>query len=149
MEEDIETILKETKTIAVIGVSKDRKKPSRSIMRYLLRHGYKCYAVNPTADIIGGIKSYKSIKEIDDEIDMADVFLPSEKVMDIINDVIEKRVKVLWLQEDIINEEAAKIARQHGIAVIMDKCTMIEHLRLRKEGKIISKPVLENIPDEF
>ena len=113
MEPNIEKILKETRIVAIIGASKDRTKPSRTIMRYLMRHGYRCYPVNPSADNIGGIKSYKNILEIPDEIDMADIFLPSEKV----------------------------------IEVVMDKCTMIEHLKLRKKGSIVSAPVLENIPE--
>ncbi len=149
MEENILKILLETRTIAVIGASKDRTKPSRSVMRYLMRHGYKCYPVNPTADNIGGIKSYKTILDIPYDIDVADVFLPSEKVIDIVNDVIKKKVKVLWMQEGIVNEEAAKVAREHGIAVVMDKCMMTEHVKLRKMGLIESKPVLENIPEEF
>ncbi|MCI4434636.1 MAG: CoA-binding protein [Thermoplasmata archaeon] len=145
----IEDILLNTKKIAVIGASKDRTKPSRSVMRYLMRHGYICYPVNPTADYIGGIKAYKSILDIPDEIDVADVFLPSEKVMDVIDDIVKKGVKVLWLQEGIINEKAAEIARAHGIEVVMDKCMMKEHVKLRKEGKIESRPVLQNIPDDF
>jgi len=149
MEEIIEKILLETNTIAVIGASKERTKPSRSVMRYLMRHGYKCYPVNPTADYIGGIKSYKTILDIPYDIDVADVFLPSEKVIDIVDDVIKKKVKVLWMQEGIVNEEAAKVAREHGITVVMDKCMMTEHVKLRKIGLIKSKPVLENIPEEF
>ncbi|MGC8565364.1 MAG: CoA-binding protein [Thermoplasmata archaeon] len=149
MEENILKILLETRTIAVIGASKERTKPSRSVMRYLMRHGYKCYPVNPTADNIGGIKSYKTILDIPYDIDVADVFLPSEKVINIVNDVIKKKVRVLWMQEGIVNEEAAKVAREHGITVMMDKCMMTEHVKLRKIGLINSKPVLENIPEEF
>jgi len=147
--DEILEILENTRTIAVIGASKDRTKPSRSVMRYLMRHGYKCYPVNPTADVIGGLKSYKSILDIPDEIDVADVFLPSEKVIEIVDDVIKKNVKVLWMQEGIINEKAAEIARSHGIKVIMDKCMMKEHVEYRKLGLIKSRPVLENIPPEF
>ncbi len=147
--DEILQILENTKTIAVIGASKDRTRPSRSVMRYLMRHGYKCYPVNPTADNIGGLKAYKSILDIPDEIDVADVFLPSERVMDIIDDVVKKKVKVLWMQEGIINEKAADIARSHGIKVIMDKCMMKEHVAYRKQGLIESKPVLQNIPPEF
>lgn len=149
MEENIEEILKNTRTVAIIGASKDRTKPSRSIMRYLMRHGYKCYPVNPTAETIGGLKSYKSILDIPDEIDLADVFLPSEKVIEVVDDIINKKVKVLWMQEGIINNEAAKRAREHGIVVVMDKCTMVEHVKLRKKGLISSRPVLENIPEEL
>ncbi len=147
--DEILEVLENTRTIAVIGASKDRTKPSRSVMRYLMRHGYKCYPVNPTADVIGGLKSYKSILDIPDEIDVADVFLPSEKVIEIVDDVVKKNVKVLWMQEGIINEKAAEIARSHGIKVIMDKCMMKEHVEYRKLGMIKSRPVLENIPPEF
>lgn len=146
---DIDDVLLNAKKIAVIGASKDRTKPSRSVMRYLMRHGYICYPVNPTADVIGGIRAYKSILDIPDEIDVADVFLPSEKVMDVIDDIVKKNVKVLWLQEGIVNEKAAEIARSHGIYVVMDRCMMKEHVRMRKEGKIESRPVLQNIPEEF
>ncbi len=145
----IDDILLNTKKIAVIGASKDRTKPSRSVMRYLMRHGYICYPVNPTADNIGGLKSYRSILDIDDDIDVADIFLPSEKVMEVIYDIVKKGVKVVWMQEGIINEEAARIAMEHGIEVVMDKCMMKEHVRMRKEGKIESRPVLQNIPEEF
>ncbi len=136
---DFLTILKNTKTIAVIGASKDPKKPSRSVMRYLMRHGYVCYPVNPTANEIAGLKSYKSIIDIPVDIDVAEVFMPSERVNDVIDDIIKKKVKVLWLQEGIINEKAAELARKNGIEVVMDRCMMKEHAKLRKEGLIHSE----------
>lgn len=136
-------ILKNTKTIAVIGASKDPKKPSRSVMKYLMRHGYICYPVNPTADEISGLKSYKSIIDIPVKIDVAEVFLPAELVNNVIDDIIKKNVKVLWLQEGIVNEKAADLAKKNGIDVIMDRCMMKEHAKLRKEGLLHSE-ILDN-----
>ena len=129
-------ILKNSKTIAVIGASKDSTKPSRTVMEYLMKNGYVCYPVNPTVGEISGLKFYKSITDIPAEIDVADVFLPAEVVNNVIDDIIKKKVKVLWLQEGIVNEKAAVLAQKNGIVVVMDRCMMKEHARLRMDGLI-------------
>ena len=112
---DICKILNETKKIAVVGLSKNPLKTSRYIADFLIENGYEVVGVNPTAsEDIGGIKTYKSIKDIPHEIDIVDVFRRSEDIPEIMDDVLEKNPKVLWLQLGIQNDEAERRARRGG-----------------------------------
>lgn len=125
---DICKILKESKKIAVVGLSKDPMKTSRKIAQFLIDNNYEVVGVNPTAsDEIEGIKVYKSIKDIPGEIDIIDVFRRSEDIPGLMDDVLEKTPKVLWLQLGIKNDEAVKPAVEKGITVIQNKCILIEH----------------------
>ncbi len=127
---EIKEILK-YKRIAVVGVSRDEAKDSRIVFEYLKSHGYTVYPVNPNAQEIGGQKSYKSVLDIPDEIDIADIFRPSSEVMPIVREAIRKKTKVVWMQLGIVNEEAAELARANGLEVVMDRCMMREHKALR------------------
>ena len=125
---DICKILKETKKIAVVGLSKNPSKTSRKITDYLIENNYEVVGVNPTAsDEIDGIKVYKNIKDIPGDIDIVDVFRRSEDIPEIMADVLEKNPKVLWLQLGIQNDEAVKPAEAKGITVIQNKCIFVEH----------------------
>ncbi|KAB2837698.1 MAG: CoA-binding protein [Melioribacteraceae bacterium] len=125
---DICKILKESKKIAVVGLSKDPSKTSRRIADFLIEHGYEVVGVNPTISAdVDGIKIYKSIKDIPFEIDIVDVFRRSEDIPEIMKDVLEKNPKVLWLQLGIKNDEAVKPAIVKGITTIQDKCIKIEY----------------------
>ena len=125
---DICKILKESKKIVVVGLSKDPSKTSRHIADFLIENGYEVVGVNPTASAdIGGIKVYKSIKDIPFEIDIVDVFRRSEDITEIMEDVLEKNPKVLWLQLGIRNDEAVKPAIEKGITTIQNKCIKIEY----------------------
>ncbi len=127
---EIKEILK-YKRIAVVGVSRDEAKDSRIVFEYLKSHGYTVYPVNPNAQEIGGQKSYKSVLDIPDEIDIVDIFRPSSEVMPIVREAIRKKTKVVWMQLGIVNEEAAELARANGLEVVMDRCMMREHKALR------------------
>ena len=125
---DICKILKESKKIAVVGLSKNPLKTSRYIADFLIENGYEVVGVNPTvSEDIGGIKMYKSIKDIPHEIDIVDVFRRSEDIPEIMDDVLNKNPKVLWLQLGIQNDEAVKPAIEKGIITIQDKCIKIEY----------------------
>ncbi len=130
-DDEIRSIL-ELKRVAVVGISREPSKPAHEVPKYLLEHGYHIIPVNPFADEILGIKCYKSLDDIKEEIDIVEIFRPSDQVLPIVKEAIKKRPKVIWMQLGIKNEEAANLAREHGIKVIQDKCMMEEHLRLYK-----------------
>lgn len=132
----IDFIIRQMKTIAVVGLSKDPSKESHSVSMYMKEHGYEIIPVNPTTGDIMGLRSYPSLLAIPDDvkkrIDVVDVFRRAEDVPPIVDDVIKlknfaKKPLVLWMQLGINNEEAAKKARAAGIDVVMDACIRTEH----------------------
>ena len=120
------------KKIAVIGMSKHGRKAAHYVPKYLSENGFEITPVNPTTDEILGKKCYSSISDLEDKIDIIDVFRPSEKVQSIIKDAIKKKPKVIWLQEGIHNQEAEELARNAGIKVVFNRCMLSEHQRLCK-----------------
>jgi len=121
------------KNIAVVGMSKNEEKPSNFVPKYLIEHGYNIIPVNPTATEIMGKKSYHSVTEIPDLIDIVDVFRKSEDVPAVVMEAVKKPgIKVVWMQEGIYNEEAEARAKEHGIDVVFNRCMMAEHIRLSK-----------------
>jgi uncharacterized protein len=124
----INDILKDCKTIAVVGLSSDEGRPSHRIARYLQNCGYKVIPVNPTLKEALGEKAYPSLREIPEKIDIVDVFRRSEDVPPIADDAIAIGAKCLWMQEGIVNKQAAKKAEAAGLKVVMDRCLMMEHL---------------------
>jgi predicted CoA-binding protein len=116
--------------IAVVGMSKNSSKAAHYVPKYLLENGYDITPVNPTADEILGKKCYSSISEIDEDIDIVDVFRPSDQVLPIIKEAIKKKPKVIWLQQGIHNSEAEDLAKEAGIKVIFNRCMLAEHQRL-------------------
>lgn len=125
------------KNVAVVGMSKNPEKDAHQIPKYLMNSGYNVIPVNPTADEILGKKCYKNLREIPSNIDIVDVFRPSEDVPPIVKDAIAKGVKVVWMQLGISNEEATKEATKEasekGIKVVYNRCMMEEHRRLFDE----------------
>jgi predicted CoA-binding protein len=111
-------------------MSKNPDKEAYRIPLYLKEKGYKVIPVNPTADEILGEKSYKKLSDVPDPVDIVDVFRPSEDVPNYVDQVIEKRPKVFWLQLGITNEEAERKVASAGITVVSDRCMMREHMRL-------------------
>ncbi|GIU71865.1 MAG: CoA-binding protein [Candidatus Nitrosocaldaceae archaeon] len=130
-DEEIKDILK-LKRVAVVGISRDPNKAAHQVPKYLLEHGYDIIPVNPSADQILGRKCYKSLEEVEGEIDIVDIFRPSDQVMPVVKEAIKKKPKVIWMQLGIRNDEAAKEAEKHGIKVVQDRCMMEEHMRLYK-----------------
>ena len=118
------------KTVAVIGMSKHSSKAAHYVPKYLLDNGYDITPVNPTADKILEINCYDSVSEINGPIDIIDVFRPSDQISSIIHDCIEKKPKVIWLQEGIHDFESEELARKAGILVVFNRCMLAEHQRL-------------------
>ena len=121
-------VLSKYKKIALVGASRDEKKTSTIVMKYLQMHGYKVFPVNPSmsGQKILGETVFGKLSEIDDEIEIVDVFRPSEEVIEIAKETVKVGAKVLWLQLNISNLEAKKIVEENKIIYIDDKCTKIE-----------------------
>lgn len=118
------------KNIAVVGMSKNPDKAAHYVPKYLHDRGYNIIPVNPTATEILGKKCYPTLLDIPVEIDIVDVFRPSEQVKPVIEESIKIKPKVIWLQEGIHNPEAEAIAQKSGIEVIFNRCMLAEHQRL-------------------
>jgi predicted CoA-binding protein len=119
------------KNIAVVGMSKNEGKPAHFVPKYLIEHGYNVIPVNPTITEVLGRKSYSSIADIPDDVDVVDIFRRSEDVPPVVNDAINKKgIKVIWMQSGIYNEEAERKAKENGIDVVFNRCMMVEHNRL-------------------
>ena len=127
--DEIGELLKRTKTIAVVGLSDSPLRPSYGVSAYMQSHGYKIIPVNPSIKGALGEKAVASLAEIEGKIDMLDVFRRSEYVPELVDEAIRLKVPAIWLQEDVIHEEAAEKARRAGIVVVMDKCILKEHRR--------------------
>ena len=121
-------ILEKYKKIALVGASKDLNKTSTVVMKYLQQYGFKVYPVNPSirGEEILGEKVFGSISEIDSDVEIIDVFRPSNEAIEIAKEAVKINAKVLWLQLDIRNEEAKKIVEANNILYIENKCTKIE-----------------------
>ena len=128
-DEEITQILK-MKKVAVIGMSKYEEKAAHFVPKYLLQNGYDVTPVNPTTHEILEKKCYTEITDVPYDVDIIDVFRPSEDVSSIINGVIKKKPKVMWLQEGIHNIEAENLAMNSGIDVVYNRCMLAEHQRL-------------------
>lgn len=131
--EDIQTlrrILAENKTIAIVGLSDKWHRPSNFAAKYLKDHGYKIIPVNPGQKEILGEKCYPSLLDIPEKVDVVDIFRKPADVPPIVDDAIKIGARVVWMQIGVINEEAAKKARDAGLEVVMNRCMKIEHARL-------------------
>lgn len=127
--DEIGELLKRTKTIAVVGLSDSPLRPSYGVSAYMQSQGYKIIPVNPSIKGSLGEKAVASLADVEEKIDMVDVFRRSEYVPDLVDEAIRLKVPAIWLQEDVIHEEAAEKARKAGIFVVMDKCVLKEHRR--------------------
>jgi len=128
-DEQIREILSLSK-VAVIGMSKNSSKAAHYVPKYLMDNGYDITPVNPSSDEILSKKCYSSISEIDNDVDIVDIFRPSEDVLPFVQDAIKKKPKVIWLQEGIHNVQAEDLAKKEGIKVIFNRCMLAEHQRL-------------------
>jgi len=131
--DDINTlrrILRESKTIAVVGLSADWFRPSYFAAKYMQEHGYRVIPVNPKYPEILGEKCYKSLRDIPGKVDLVDIFRKTQDVMPIAEEAIAIGAKVLWQQLGVRNEAAAAKARAAGLEAVMDRCVKIEHGRL-------------------
>jgi predicted CoA-binding protein len=125
----IRATLLAARTVAIVGLSPDPLRPSNFIGFYLQRHGYKIVPVNPKEKEILGERSFASLKDIPFPVDIVDVFRRPEAVPDIARDAVAIGAKALWLQFGVISPEGARIAKDAGLDVVMDRCMKVEHAR--------------------
>jgi len=125
--EMIKEIFLSTKTIASVGLSNNKEKVSNGVAAYLQSQGYRVIPVNPTVDEILGEKSYPDLESIPEKIDVVQVFRRPEDVPPVVESAIKIGAKVVWMQEGIVNEEAARMAREAGLKVVMDACMRATH----------------------
>ena len=123
-------VLRENRTIAVVGLSADWFRPSYFAAKYMQQHGYRIVPVNPKYPEILGEKSYPDLKSIPFPVDLVDVFRKPQDVVPIAEDAVAIGAKALWLQIGVINDEARKLAENAGLTVVMDRCVKIEYARL-------------------
>ena len=133
----IKEILSEVKTIAVVGASSKPDRDSYKVVESLVAHGYKVFPVNSNEkdNSILGLNFYSNLKSIQDSVDMVDIFRLSNAVMGITQEAIEINAKVIWMQLEIINHEAANLAKAAGLKVVMDRCPKIEFKKLNWTSK--------------
>ncbi|MEM3829456.1 MAG: CoA-binding protein, partial [Conexivisphaerales archaeon] len=131
-DEELRRILSEARRIAVVGFSRDPSKPSHFVPKFLIRQGYDVIPVNPNVESVLGLKSYKSLLEIEAPIDIVDVFRPSSDIPPIARQALsmKPRPRVFWMQEGIYSREAAEMLRENGVIVVWNRCIMKEHNRL-------------------
>ncbi len=126
----IREMLEEARVIAIVGISDNPSRPSYHVARYLIENGYHVVGVNPTLEDVLGTLCYPSLESVPEPVDVVNVFRKSEAVDEIVTDVIRMQIPYLWLQQGVVNFEAAERAKESGIKVIMDHCIMSEHSRL-------------------
>ncbi len=133
MPDDIDSlrrILKESRVLAVVGLSAQWHRPSFFAAKYMLEHGYRVIPVNPQYKEVLGQKCYASLRDIPEKVDLVDVFRKTADVLPIAKDAVAIGARVLWQQLGVRNEEAAALARTAGLDTVMDRCVKIEHARL-------------------
>ena len=126
--DEVKEIFKNTKTIAIVGLSPNKEKDSNKVARYLQDVGFKIVPIYPKGDEILGQKVYKSLEEIPFKVDMVDIFRKPAVVMDIVKASIKRGdIDCIWAQKGIVNNEACQLALDNGIKAVQNKCTMVEH----------------------
>ena len=133
MHDDINTlrrILKESRVLAVVGLSAQWHRPSYFAAKYMMEHGYRVIPVNPQYPEVLGQKCYASLRDIPEKVDLVDVFRKTADVLPVAQDAIAIGARVFWQQLGVKNEEAAALARSKGLETVMDRCVKIEHGRL-------------------
>ena len=142
---NIKDILSKYKSIAMVGVSKDEKKTSTIVMKYMIKYGFKVYPVNPSAkgEKILGEEVYAKITDIKKNVDIVDVFRPSKEAYEIAKDAVKIGAKVLWLQLGIRDENAKELVEENKMEYIENKCTKMEYqkhfLKIRQAFPVLSE----------
>jgi uncharacterized protein len=130
----IAAVFRASRRIAIVGASPDPSRPSHSVMRYLIHQGYECVPVNPNARDILGMPAFRTVVEAvaaSGPVDIVDVFRRSELCLPHAREAVAVGARCLWLQLGVVDWEAARIAAEAGLGVVMDRCTAIEHRRIR------------------
>ena len=131
--EKIRKILDEFRVIAVVGCSREEGKPSHDVPKYMKGAGYTIIPVNPFAEEILGERAYKSLQDIEQEIDIVNVFRPAKEALEIAKAAVEVKAKVLWLQEGIFSKEAKEYAEEHGLLFVENRCIMKSKVAIDEE----------------
>lgn len=129
-EEDLKALLTEAKTIAVVGASPKPWRDSGAIAEFLVKKGYKVFPVNPQYQEVLGMKCYPDLKSIPETIDIVDIFRNPDDVMPVIEEAISVGARSVWMQLNVVNEQAAQKAEAAGLRVVMDLCIAVEHRAL-------------------
>jgi uncharacterized protein len=129
-EDELRAIYADTATIAVVGASANPEKPAHTIPAYLREVGFRIVPVNPAAEEILGVTAYPRLEDVPVPVDVVEVFRPAAEAPEIARSAVAIGAKVLWLQEGIVSEEAAAIAREGGLRVVMDRCMGVTHRAL-------------------
>lgn len=129
---EIKDILQKASTIAVVGLSPKEARPSNMVAKYLINAGYSVIPVNPGHSSLLGMKCYPDLLSIGQQIDIVDIFRRAEDVQPIVEQAIEIGASTIWMQQKIINEKAAEIARKNNLKVIMDRCIKIDHASFQR-----------------
>jgi uncharacterized protein len=127
----IPELLRNSHTIAVVGLSSKRFRPSYGVSEYMQRAGYRIIPVNPHEAEVLGEKCYARLEDIPESVDIVDIFRRSEYVPEIVEAAIRKGARAIWMQEGVVHEAAAEKAREAGLDVVMDRCILKEHRRLK------------------
>lgn len=126
----IRELLEKSRTIAVVGLSSKKFRPSYGVAEYMQTNGYRIIPVNPNESEILGEKAYARLEDIAGHIDIVDIFRRSEFVLPVVESAIRLGASAVWMQEGVVHEEAARKAREAGLTVVMDHCILKEHTRL-------------------
>ncbi|MCW1294098.1 MAG: CoA-binding protein [Candidatus Parvarchaeota archaeon] len=127
---EIKGVLERYKVICVVGASDISGKAAHDVPEYLISKGYNVIPVNPNHAEVFGVKAYKSIGEVRGNVDVVEIFRPSEEVYGIVSEAIKKHPKVIWMQEGIYNKDAVELAEKEGIFTVFNRCMFKEHVRL-------------------
>jgi uncharacterized protein len=127
----IQRILAECSIIAVVGLSSNPLRPSYGVARYMQKHGYRILPVNPNETEVLGEKAYASLSDVPGPLELVDIFRHSEEAGAVVDEAIRLGAKAVWLQEGVIDEAAARRALDAGLLVVMDRCILKEHMRLK------------------
>jgi uncharacterized protein len=139
LDAEIIEVIKDARTVAVVGCSPKPYRDSNSVARYLTEQGYDIVPVNPKHDMILGVKAYPdllSAREGEGPIDIVDVFRASEHVLPHVESAIEIKTRLIWMQLGVVNEEAAELARDAAIPIVTDECLRVRHRELRRQRKL-------------
>lgn len=129
-DQELTEILKSARNIAVVGISSNPARASHGVSGWLKRQGFHIIPVNPAETEVHGEKAYASLADVDEPIDIVDIFRRSEHVLPIVQEAVGKRPRLILMQEGVVNEEAARLAESNGIPVVMDRCILKELARL-------------------
>jgi predicted CoA-binding protein len=126
----IKKILRQSRTVAVVGVSSRKERDSHRVAMYLKNAGYDVIPVNPVHTEVEGMTSHPDVESVPGPVDIVDIFRRSEFVDPVVESAIRKHARVIWMQEGVVNQEAARKAEAAGLQVVMDRCIMKEHRKL-------------------